>query len=825
MAAPTSTKSTANDRYIDGLLYYTDHPRWGNGNGVTVTYSFPQSAIVHGGSADVKATFSAVTDTDMQNKITNQILKNFSDVANITFQLIEETVANHADIPIAYSRIQEVTYPTSLAFSSPPASGANADVWIAGAQKGKTFEPGTSIYQTIIHELGHSMGLKHPFDNFLLPLEHESYSYTVMSYTTARNVYMIAESSSDFLPVTLMLDDIRALQYLYGPNVNARSGNTTYKWYQATGKLEVTDIALNGTTTASEIKPADNVNKILMTVWDGAGTDTYDFSDYTAGLSVNLQPGAWTTTTVTQSISYDTDFGPPATHPGNIANAYLYVDPSTNKASEASLIENATGGSGNDVITGNQIANELIGNAGDDRLYGLEGADTLKGGLGNDYLSGDAGDDTLLGEDGNDSLYGGDGADILDGGAGDDLMRGGAGDDTYKFGFGSGKDVIIQGDGGTDKLVFGVGVTAAAITWTRSGFDLIATLTGGNDQITLKNWYWPGAANQLKFYLGNAELTQPVPVAAFVDPSVASVTATFQTVSPASGWFATAGSVRTLLMGTANNDTLRGGAGDDVYIFNRGDGADEITDASGDDTLSFGYGVSASDIFIFQSGNDLIVGVRNPGSPTTPFANLTDKITIKNWMTETQRIETFQFADGTSLGLGGIASRFGTDGVDVIDLSSLGVALQLDAGTGNDTVTGGALNDTINGGDGDDTIKGGAGDDLITGGLGKDQLEGGLGADTLLGGGGDDTYVWQMGDGDNVPDIKAGGFIGGYDGPGAKWQVKGTGDFDGDGKSDILLQYADTGACFVWELNGLTIKAGGFVGGYNGPGADWHATA
>ena len=90
-------------------------------------------------------------------------------------------------------------------------------------------------------------------------------------------------------------------------------------------------------------------------------------------------------------------------------------------------------------------------------------------------------------------------------------------------------------------------------------------------------------------------------------------------------------------------------------------------------------------------------------------------------------------------------------------------------------------------------------------------------------------YVWEMGDGTDGLSIKAGGFIGGYDGPGAKWQVKSTGDFDGDGKSDILLQYADTGACYVWEMgggaDGLTIKAGGFVGGYDGPGADWHATA
>ena len=49
-------------------------------------------------------------------------------------------------------------------------------------------------------------------------------------------------------------------------------------------------------------------------------------------------------------------------------------------------------------------------------------------------------------------------------------------------------------------------------------------------------------------------------------------------------------------------------------------------------------------------------------------------------------------------------------------------------------------------------------------------------------------------------------------------------DFNGDGKSDILLQNAIEGACYVWEMNGLNLAANGagFVGWT--PGADWHAT-
>ena len=59
--------------------------------------------------------------------------------------------------------------------------------------------------------------------------------------------------------------------------------------------------------------------------------------------------------------------------------------------------------------------------------------------------------------------------------------------------------------------------------------------------------------------------------------------------------------------------------------------------------------------------------------------------------------------------------------------------------------------------------------------------------------------------------------------PGADWQAKGTGDFNGDGKSDILLQNVKDGSCYIWELNSKTLVDNGFVGW--APGADWHAVA
>jgi hypothetical protein len=58
---------------------------------------------------------------------------------------------------------------------------------------------------------------------------------------------------------------------------------------------------------------------------------------------------------------------------------------------------------------------------------------------------------------------------------------------------------------------------------------------------------------------------------------------------------------------------------------------------------------------------------------------------------------------------------------------------------------------------------------------------------------------------------------------GANWVAKGAGDFNGDGKSDILFQEAGSGAAYVWNLDGTTVGANGYVGWT--PGAQWEALA
>jgi len=61
--------------------------------------------------------------------------------------------------------------------------------------------------------------------------------------------------------------------------------------------------------------------------------------------------------------------------------------------------------------------------------------------------------------------------------------------------------------------------------------------------------------------------------------------------------------------------------------------------------------------------------------------------------------------------------------------------------------------------------------------------------------------------------------------PGTDWHIVGTGDFDGDGKGDLLWR-TNSGALAVWEMDGTQIKSADYLrmgsSAISAPGADWH---
>jgi Ca2+-binding RTX toxin-like protein len=369
MTAVTTYSRTGNS-YVDSLL---GECKWATNS---LTYSFPAAASAYegayGGSEMAKG-FGAFNGT--QQSVTRSALKLYASVCNLTFKEVAETDTQSADLRFARSDA------TSTAWAYFPAEDeSGGDVWVNNSS-GDYDSPrkGNYAFLTVVHEIGHALGLEHAHEGTVMPSSRDSMEYTVMSYRS----YAGASTTSGYMNETwgyaqsLMLYDIAALQHMYGANYATNSGNTTYTWSPTTGEMFINGVG----------QGASGGNQIFQTLWDGGGGDTYDLSNYTTGLTIDLQPGGWTKTAAEQRAKLHWDGSKAAA--GNIANALL------SQGDARSLIENAVGGSGSDMLTGNQVANRLKGGAGRDTLTGLAGDDVLEGGLGADTLIGGAGSDTF----------------------------------------------------------------------------------------------------------------------------------------------------------------------------------------------------------------------------------------------------------------------------------------------------------------------------------------------------------------------------------------------------------------------------------------------
>jgi VCBS repeat-containing protein len=358
----TATYQPTGNTYTDGVL---SGIKWATN---FLTYSFPtNSAFYEYAGGEPSNNFKAFNSA--QQAATRSIFQMYASVVNLTFTELTETSTQHADL-----RLAESDAPGTAWAYYPSTAAAGGDAW---------FNNSTHYYDnpvkgeygwlTIIHELGHAMGLKHPHEasgSFgAMPQDRDSLEYSVMSYHSYVGApttgYLTNEAWG--YPQSLMMYDIAALQTEYGANYATNGGNTVYDWNTSTGQMFVNGVG----------QGAPGANRIFLTLWDGGGNDTYDFSNYTTNLNVSLQPGAWTTVSGAQLAN----LGGGHLAAGNIANALLYQN------NPASLIENAIGGSGNDTIAGNAADNRFTGGRGNDVLDGAAGTNTaVYSGTATDYL-------------------------------------------------------------------------------------------------------------------------------------------------------------------------------------------------------------------------------------------------------------------------------------------------------------------------------------------------------------------------------------------------------------------------------------------------------
>ena len=414
-------------------------------------------------------------------------------------------------------------------------------------------EQGGYGFVTLIHEIGHGLGLAHPHDDggtsavmpgtanrFLDmgPFNLNQGIFTMMSYVDGwRSApHGPSPSLSWGYQGTPMAFDVAVLQALYGANTGFATGDDMY------------------------VMPTENgAGTFYAAIWDAGGVDTIVHRGNAAAV-IDLREAP---------LTYTENGGGYVSHVADIHGGFTIA--------AGAVIENAIGGSGDDRMTGNGADNDLQGNQGNDTLYGGDGADTLMGGAGFDRLDGgndadllsggaqadnlfgDAGNDTLEGGLGNDRLFGGADNDSLMGEEGNDLLRGDAGNDTLDGGAGedrlfggSGFD-RLQGGDGDDQLSGGA---QADNLFGDAGND---TLDGGDGFDRL----FGGAGNDLL----------------------------------------TGGNGPDALFGELGNDTLIGGADNDRLF--GGAGFDRIEGGAGNDEI---WGNFNADTFVFADGhgNDTI---------------------------------------------------------------------------------------------------------------------------------------------------------------------------------------------------------------------------
>ena len=350
--------------YLDAIDWGTQLPS------LTVTYYFkdtPKNALYNSliGQVGLNAWYP------YEKQQAEKALATFETFTNLNF--VEVNNQASADIVLMQTSNQYMGA-GFLGVGAPPGTFHEGEVlfnwqglgWDETSPGKGGLEKGGYGFVTMIHELGHALGLAHPHDtggtSTVFPGVTPDDSgdlgdynlnqgiFTMMSYNdgwwTSPNGRAKAGAPYGF-EGTPMAFDIAVLQAKYGVNTSYHTGDSTYT-----------------------LKNCNGVGTYYSCIWDAGGTDTIAFAGKANAVidlrAATLLPG-WLA-------------GGAVSYVGGVKGGFTIANGVT--------IENARSGAGNDVLNGNDAANLLVGGYGNDILRGFAGGDRLNGSFGKDTMLG-----------------------------------------------------------------------------------------------------------------------------------------------------------------------------------------------------------------------------------------------------------------------------------------------------------------------------------------------------------------------------------------------------------------------------------------------------